>query len=481
MAMRQVTFRAEGMHCTSCEKVIELALSKLPGVDKVRSNFASQVVQVAFDPARVSLAEIFATVESKGYPCALIDRTVQRKQLFNRALGLLLGIVGILLILYGGSRFVDRLPLPDLNVQLSYWAVLVVGLIAGFHCVGMCGGFVLSYTAKGAQQGIQTYWLHLQYGVGKLLSYTVLGAGFGLLGAIVSFTPTLRGIAAILAGVFLILYGFNMLHVFSLVRVGFTMPRFLLRFVRKETHRTTQPFVIGLLNGLMIACGPLQAMYVMAAGTGDALEGAKLLFIFGLGTLPLMFGFGFLASLVSHRITHRILNASGLLVISLGLIMLNRGLAMTGTGYDFNTLLQRAEVSDSIPKPDGLEKAQNVQVIRMQALASGYEPNRFVLKRGIPVRWVIEGKELTGCNRVILVPKLNLEIELHPGAQVIEFTPQESGSIPWSCWMGMLHGTFEVVDEVGATRKPTTAWIRRGQVRSSAAMLERCERCLLAH
>lgn len=481
MAMRQVTFRAEGMHCTSCEKVIELALSKLAGVDKVRSNFASQVVQVTFDPARASLAEIFDVVESKGYHCVLIDRAIQRKELVNRGLGLLLGVVGILLILYGGSRFVDRLPLPDLNVQLSYWAVLVVGLIAGFHCVGMCGGFVLSYTVKGAQQGIQTYWLHLQYALGKLLSYTLLGAGFGLLGAIVSFTPTLRGIAAILAGVFLIVYGFNMLHVFSVVRVGFTMPRFLSRFVRKETHRATQPFVIGLLNGLMIACGPLQAMYVMAAGTGDALEGAKLLFIFGIGTLPLMFGFGFLTSLVSHRITHKILNASGVLVISLGLIMLNRGLAMTGTGYDFNTLLfQRADVPDSIPKTSGSEENQAEQVIRTQVLASGYEPDHFVLKRGVPVKWIIEGKELTGCNRVILVPKLNLEIELKPGTQVIEFTPQELGPIPWSCWMGMLHGKFEVVDGAHADEK-SIRWVRRGRVRSSAALLERCERCLLAN
>jgi sulfite exporter TauE/SafE/copper chaperone CopZ len=471
--MRQVSFRAEGMHCTSCEKIIELALGKLPGIKKVRSNFASQMVQVSFDPTRTSLAEIFAAVESKGYRCVLIDRAVRRKELFNRALGLLLGIGGILLILYGGSRFVDRLPLPDLNVQLSYWAVLIVGLITGFHCVGMCGGFVLSYTAKGAQQGIQTHWLHLQYALGKLLSYTLLGAGFGLLGTLVSFTPTLRGIAAILAGVFLILYGFNMLHVFSAVRVGFTMPRFLSRFVREETHRTAQPFIIGLLNGLMIACGPLQAMYVMAAGIGDPLEGAKLLFLFGLGTLPLMFGFGFLASLVSHRLTHRILNASGLLVIALGLIMLNRGLAMTGSGYDFTALLQRAEV----PRTASVSEIKtSEQVIRMEVLASGYQPNRFVLKRGVPVKWIIEGKELTGCNRVILVPKLNLEIELKPGTQVVEFTPEETGTIPWSCWMGMLHGTFEVVASQEPPKKPSHPWIRRGQVRSSAASLP-CERC----
>ncbi len=481
MAKRQVTFRAQGMHCSSCEKVIELALGKLPGVLKVRSNFASQVVQITFDPKVVPLARIFEVVESKGYHCALIDRSTQRKQMFNRLLGVLLGVGGILLILYGGSHLIDRFQLPDLHVHMGYWAVLIVGLLTGFHCVGMCGGFVVSYTAREAQVTANTYWLHFQYGIGKLLSYTVIGAGFGLLGAIVSFTPTMRGIAAILAGGFLVLYGFNMLHVFSAVRIGFTMPRFLSRFVREETHRTTQPFIIGLLNGLMIACGPLQAMYVMAAGTGDALEGAKLLFIFGVGTLPLMFGFGLLASLISHRMTHKILNASGILVISLGLVMLNRGLAMTGTGYDIHTLLQRGQgAGERIEAKQGRSSRAPVQEIHMEVKAGGYEPNRFVLKKGVPVRWIIEGKELTGCNRVILVPRLNLEIELKPGNQVIEFTPEETGQISWSCWMGMLHGEFIVVDaamEAGSEPLPFRPWIRRGRIRSSAASLARCREC----
>lgn len=477
--MRQVTFRCRGMHCTSCEKVIDLALGKLPGVRKVRSNYAAEVVKVTFDPAIVPLAQIFEVLEGKGYHCSLIDSSVQRKQAFNRVLGAGLGVIGILLILYGGSRFIDYFQLPEINLELSYGLLFLVGLLTGFHCVGMCGGFVLSYTTQGAQIGQKTYWLHAQYGLGKLLSYTILGAGFGLLGAIISFTPTIRGIAAILAGGFLILYGFNMLHVFSAVRIGFAMPRFLSRFVREETHKTTHPFIIGLLNGLMIACGPLQAMYVMAAGTGSALEGAKLLFIFGLGTLPLMFGFGFFASLISHRMTHKILNASGILVISLGLIMLNRGLAMTGTGYDIHTLMSRRVAENQLTQPAQPSTKADYQTIHMVVKASGYEPNRFVLKMGVPVKWEIEGKELTGCNRVILVPDLNLEIELKPGLQTVEFVPEKPGTIAWSCWMGMLHGSFEVVDGAAENKaeKQVQAWIRRGRVRSSAATLRRCRQC----
>lgn len=110
------------------------------------------------------------------------------------------------------------------------------------------------------------------------------------------------------------------------------MPAWLGRFIGRQTHAHPHPFVIGLLNGLMIACGPLQAMYVMAAGTGSAVEGAKMLFAFGIGTLPVLLSFGVLTTLISGALTHRLLTASGAILIILGAVMINRGLILTGTG-----------------------------------------------------------------------------------------------------------------------------------------------------
>ena len=62
--------------------------------------------------------------------------------------------------------------------------------------------------------------------------------------------------------------------------------------------------MIGLLNGLMLGCGPLQAMYVMAAGTGSPQEGATMLFFFGLGTLIPLLSFGLIASGIPRIIRH---------------------------------------------------------------------------------------------------------------------------------------------------------------------------------
>jgi len=305
------------------------------------------------------------------------------------------------------------------------------------------------------------------YGIGKVLSYTIIGGLFGLLGSIISFTPLMRGVAGIIAGAFLVIFGLNMLNVFPALRkIRLRTPDFIARFVGKETRESSSPLVIGLLNGLMIACGPLQAMYIMAAGTGSMIEGAKILFIFALGTLPVMLGFGYLTSFISSKMTQKILNASGVIVIILGLIMLNRGLALSGTGYDFNTIASSISPSAGINNEGNIDVStgtqQNVpnnvavikngyQEIRMDVLASGWSPNKFILQKGIPVRWIINGKEITGCNSGIIVPKYGLNFKIKQGEQTIEFTPTESGTIPWSCWMGMIQGTFIVKDDISNT------------------------------
>jgi plastocyanin domain-containing protein len=66
---------------------------------------------------------------------------------------------------------------------------------------------------------------------------------------------------------------------------------------------------------------------------------------------------------------------------------------------------------------------------------------------------------LTPYNNAIVVPQYGLEIKLQQGEQTIEFTPPESGVVPWSCWMGMIPGAFIVVDQTA-----TTAEAGRGKV-----------------
>lgn len=97
-------------------------------------------------------------------------------------------------------------------------------------------------------------------------------------------------------------------------------------------RREPKPLVTGLLTGFLLGCGPLQAMYIMAAGTGSPTQGAWLLMFFCLGTLGPLLTFGFFAHLLSHRMMNELLRVSGILV----LLMANKGLKLTGSGFDRN-------------------------------------------------------------------------------------------------------------------------------------------------
>jgi sulfite exporter TauE/SafE/copper chaperone CopZ len=460
------SFTAKGTTCNSCAEIIKKQALKIDGVRDVDFDYATEKGSVTFDEKKASIQEIFAKIDKKGYVCSVLDQSTPEKKA-KKSLGWVLGLLGAILIAYFALRLADGISLPQISTGMSYGLLFLVGLLTGFHCIAMCGGFVVSYTAKDAQEGRKSHKSHLIYGLGKTISYTIIGAIFGLIGSIIAFTPTLRGVAGVLSGLFLVLFGLKMLNIFPVLRkIQFRTPRFIARFVGKESAKNSTPLVIGLLNGLMIACGPLQAIYIMAAGTGSVLEGAKLLFVFALGTLPVMLGFGFFASFISSKMTQKILKASGVIVIILGLLLMNNGLVLTGSGVDFKSLVSSVSLAAASPQINGapgnaIASGSNsgpaggsavlkdgYQEIRMTVDSRGFTPNKFVLKKGVPVHWIIDGKQLNNCNRAIQVPAYGLKFDIKQGEQTIEFTPTEVGTIRWSCWMGMIQGTFIVEDNI---------------------------------
>jgi uncharacterized protein len=437
-------FIAEGTTCESCEKIIKRQAKKVKGVKSVEFDYETETGYVEFDN-KTNMDEILDKIEEKGYTCYLLDES-KSKNNSKKTIGWIIAIIGIIIAGYFILQLSEKIPMPEITAQTSYTLLFVVGLLTGFHCVSMCGGFVISYTTKAVKNKTSVPKAHAKYAVGKLISYTVIGAIFGLVGSIITFTPMMRGVAGVIAGLFLIIFGINMLNLIPALRkIRIPMPKVLSKFVGTEQKKHNSPLIIGLLNGLMIACGPLQAIYIMAAATGSMFEGAKLLFIFALGTLPIMLGFGFLTSFLSSKATNKILKASGTLVIILGIIMLNRGLALTGLGIDANSISIASSASAS---DDNIVMEDGFQVIEMEVNRYGWEPDKFVLKRGVPVRWKIDGKELNGCNNAIVAPKLGLDFKIKEGPQVIEFTPDKEGKITWSCWMGMIPGMFVVQEDM---------------------------------
>jgi sulfite exporter TauE/SafE/copper chaperone CopZ len=450
------TFQIKGMHCNSCTTLIEKELEDK--VNSIRVSYANEKAEIDFDENKISEEEIIKSIRKLGYD---VKETEKKEENKNKtgwiivSLSLLL-LVGMIYFLFLRNLDFSQIKIPELGQNASLILLFAAGILTGFHCISMCGGFVVSYTAKNALNGHKGFKQHLVYGGSKVISYTIIGGIFGLIGGIFAFSTQLRGVVAILAGVFMIFYAFSMFG-FKFFKKFQINPKFLTKMASNASSKSNGqykgPFITGLLNGLFIACGPLQAMYLYAAGTGNFFTGAISLMAFGLGTLPIMLGFGSLTTVISHNTTKKILKVSAIIVLILGLIMLNRGLTLSGSSFSFDSIKAGiiggtgAVVSGS----GNVVQNNGVQEVNMNVDGSGYHPNSFVIKKGIPVKWNVNVQQLTSCNSELIFNQYGINKNLKQGLNVIEFTPDKVGTFQFSCGMGMLRGSFIVTESGTAT------------------------------
>ena len=471
--MTKKIFKVIGMHCNSCSRLIEDGLKEKPGVERVSASYADERVDVYFNEDKISEQEIKDKIIELGYeieekqeekqkeikqeekveekqekPTTDIDTSKNEKAETDKVGWFVL--IGSIVVLVG---IVYWFFLRGLNIEIPVAGetggiilLFLIGILTGFHCISMCGGFVVGYTTKNAERGHKGFKQHFVYGGAKVLSYAIIGGIFGLIGGIVAFSVGLRAGVAIFAGLFMIAFALSMLGVKLFRRLQFN-PKFLSRWASKTTHDAKgfykAPFMTGILSGLFIACGPLQALYLYAAGTGNFWTGFLSLGAFSLGTLPVLIGFGSLTSMISKNTTKKILKIAAILVLVLGIIMLNRGLTVLGSPITYDVIKEKIIGVES----SGAILVDGYQEINMEVNRYGWEPNSFILKKGVPVKWLIDVKELTGCNNEIIVRDYNLQFKLERGLNTIEFTPDEVGTIRWSCWMGMIPGSFIVTED----------------------------------
>lgn len=423
------------MTCTSCEKRVERTVQKLEGVIKVKANFSGQYAEIEYQEELTSLSQIKAAINSVGYS------TENSKS--YKYVGIVIIAAAIALLGLNTGTF-------DMETKLnnaSYAVLFVVGILTSIHCVGMCGGIMLSQTLKNeGKNKFEAMKPALLYNAGRVLSYSILGGIVGAIGSVFALSLSVQAGLQIFAGVFMIMMGFNMAGFSAFRKFQIKLPASVCKLQAKP--RT--PFLVGVLNGFM-PCGPLQTMQIFALGTGSALYGSLSMFMFALGTVPLMLTFGAVSSLLSKGYTKKILKFSGILIIVLGLIMSNRGLALAGMNASPIAFMAKigAFGTENMPGANAVKATikDGVQYLNMTASYSGYVPNELYVQKDMPVKWIVDGKELSGCNKTIVIPELNVQSKLQMGLNTIDFTPGDE-DLGFSCWMGMIRGTIKVVDDL---------------------------------
>ena len=433
MTIKRHVVKVYDMTCTSCEKRVEKEIKKINGVQNVMASLSSSQAVVEFDTELCTESDIKTAIHNAGY-------STENKN--GIKLGGILLIAAAIVLLGNNTAGIN---MEDKLNGASYFVLFLVGMLTSIHCVGMCGGIALSQGISiQSKSKLQSILPSLKYNLGRIVSYTIIGGIVGALGSVLSLSITVKAIMQMAAGLFMIIMGFNMAGFSLFKKINLKLPS---AFCAGKS-RNKAPFIVGLLNGLM-PCGPLQTMQLYALGTGSAFKGALSMFLFASGTVPLMLVFGALSGLLSKGYTKKLLKYSGILVIVLGIIMGNRGLALAGIKLPSARSITAAESSGSSENAGKAEIVDGVQVIRTTADNRGYTPYVQYVEKNKPVKWIIEGKALNSCNNSIVVPSLNKQVKLKSGENVVEFTAGDK-DINYSCWMGMITGVIKVTDSLGS-------------------------------
>ena len=476
--MHTKTIRIDGMSCVNCQNRIEKKLKSLAGVEDASVDYTAGTARVRYDSAAISVRELSGAIESLGYTVPEGEGSLSGRNVLRIA-GVLVLILALaaLLRLFSTSSLAASFPIAEKG--MSYGMVLLIGLLTSVHCIAMCGGINLSQSLRGSGEwGVgngdrrssskrddnspdsrtklptpysllptpQSSLLPgILYNSGRLVSYTAVGVAVGALGSVIpgSDSNRFRTIVFLLAGLFMVIMGINMLGLFPALR-RFTprLPQFLSKKIDGQKTRRG-PLVIGILNGFM-PCGPLQAMQVYAFSTGSPLRGGVAMFLFCLGTVPLMFALGAAGGILSGvkgmAFSRRAMQAGAMLVAAMGVVMLSNGLGLPARPVAAPPAL--AQTNSGAFQPliqDG------VQIVN-STLYPQYYP-AITVQQGIPVRWTINAPELNinGCNYSFIIREYGIQHFLSPGENVIEFTPERAGRFRYSCWMSMIHGSINVL------------------------------------
>lgn len=455
-------FAVDGMHCRSCELTIERRFKRLPNVRQVDVNVAKGVARVVCEGEAPTLETLNRAVAGDGYhvrplsegarPNPEIDLSESRRPSFWQLVGLF-ALVLLLGKIVSGLGWLK--PVAAFNDGATFWTVFAIGLVAASSaCIAVSGGLLLSAAAtfnaryRSAAPGARMRPVFL-FVAGRVASYGLLGGTIGLIGKALTPSPLVTGSIAILAALYMLVMGLDMLRLAPAWLKGLMprMPKSLSHRIMDAEGREhpLAPLLLGAAT-FFLPCGFTQALQLYALTTGSFARSALLMSGFALGTAPALLALGWASGSLRGKAGSFFFRFSGALVVVLGLWNVQNGLAITGHPLTWPSLPQATAASGAKAADPDVTFDGTTQVMRMSVSSAGYAPDRFTIKAGVPTRWDIDGTHAAGCISVLQVPGLGIRKDLALGPNAIEFTaPSQPGSYPFSCSMGMYRGVIDVV------------------------------------
>lgn len=439
--LKKCTLYIKGMHCPSCEILITDKFKEMSNVTAVKSNFQKQEAEVYFT-GDLDRETVNKNIKLFGYEIGDRKSGVMgyelggEESMGKKIIEAVLIALGLGLI-YLIAKEINIIPDINITGNLNLLTVLFLGLVASVStCMATSGALYLSTIGKKTNNIKQA----IYFSLGRIIAYAIFGFISGLVGSVIITNFKFGSGLTLLAAVFMILLSLDMLKIVSFASIipfGVTSNIFrkLEHALIKDPHKSA--FFLGAIT-YFLPCGFTQATQVYALGLASPWQSALTMSVFALGTAPAILFIGSLRGLLKSVFYQYFMKTVAVGVLILGFYYATNFLSIYGINLGFN------QVNKGVSTGVTIENGN--QIINMDVISGGYSPNYFTVKKGIPVKWIINGKNVFGCQGYFIVPSLGVSRALNPGENLIEFTPTDPGFINFSCGMGMYRGRIEVTN-----------------------------------
>jgi sulfite exporter TauE/SafE/copper chaperone CopZ len=464
---KETIYYVKGMHCASCEVLIEKALLEKPQVVAADISISNKSAKIYVERGKyVDIAELNNQFKEDGYEFSKEPFLEEEVKLFSYKDGKLVidkrklkSALKTLLVLFSFIvvfAFVEKLQLGrfvSVDTSSSLIAFFLLGLVAGLSsCAALIGGVLLSlikhwnelYLGE-SQQARKTP--HLLFHLGRIISFIVLGGLLGLLGDVISLDNTYvySGLVLVISFIMLIL-ALQMLGISWAQKWKFRLPKFITRFAANEKAFAGKhmPFITGALT-FFLPCGFTLIAQGVALTTGSFFGGAMIMLFFALGTLPILVGISYTGLVFTKKphLTAKFSVIAGLIVLFFALYNINGQLNVLGlpSASDIN-LKSLVEImkEDVSTKPEISVDANGNQLVNIIAKEFSYIPTGpTILKAGTPTKLVVDNQGVLGCGAFIAARGLITNyVSLAKGVNTIDLGSPKAGTYKLTCSMGMV-------------------------------------------
>src|SRR3990167_5352373 len=380
---REHIYRVDGMHCASCEILIEKKLLEAQNIKSVDASTSKGEVVVEYEGDRPNPERLSRMFKEENYRFYDVNEKVKSsfaKKAFIGKEGASPTLVAfnIAIFVIIAFLFLQKIGIADflsISSTSSVVTFLGFGLLAGLSsCAALVGGIILSMSKQWnslyseEQTTSQKLQPHIMFNAGRVVSYAVLGGVLGIIGSKLQISPQFTGYLVVGISLLMIALGLQMLGVKAFRKFQIAAPKFATRYIANEKNfqGKQMPFVMGALT-FFLPCGFTITAQSLALLSGNAFSGALIMGAFALGTVPSLLFIGLSSVKFSSKphLAERFSKAAGFLVLFFALFNISNQMNVLGfTGFS-NIIASSQTQNSSVNQNDLPQIIDGKQVIQM--------------------------------------------------------------------------------------------------------------------